>query len=95
MYGKKDYDSVFKYCDGSGEVIALTAKDAFDIFYAMPDAEAQATTKDYTEIFNNLKKGLFKQDTAPRNDKGVIDAVRQIKQLKKEFRKDSDYLDDL
>lgn len=95
MYGKKDYDSVFKYCDEAGEVIPLTAKDAFDIFYAKPDAKALPPTKDYNEVFNNLKSVLFRQDTTPRQDKGVIDAVNQIRQLKKEFKKDADYLDDL
>ncbi len=95
MYGKKDYDSVFKYRFNTGEVIALTAKEAFDIFYAEPSAKAFNTSKDFSKDFNRLKNILFKQDTLPRHDKGVIDTVKQIKQLMKDFSNENDYLEDL
>ncbi|MBR8713641.1 helicase-related protein [Porphyromonas levii] len=94
VFGKKGNDYVFKIGNKS-EIKALSAEEAFTLFEASPNEQAQKLTKNYDITYQAVKAKLFESDVQEKEEKDLITALQKIKLVASSGKVDKDYIADL
>lgn len=95
LFGKKGNDFVFKIGSKDETPSMLPAEEALALFKADKDEQPVELSKDFDEVYQQVKSSLFKNEVQERNDKELVNAVAKIKVLTKAKMLPKDYLCDL
>ncbi len=95
VFGSKGDEYTFKFSSDGTEVVALSAKDAFQLFEAEVEESSLSVTNNFDNIYQKIKEKLFIKKSRQSNDKGKREAIDKLKVIKSILNEDKDYLDDL
>ncbi len=95
VFGKKGKDFTFKMSQDGENVINMSIQDAISAFEATITEDAFNVSENFDRIYQIIRNNLFIKKTEVPNDKGRRLTISKLNVLKKIFKKDQDYLEDL
>lgn len=95
VFGRKGGDYAFKLGISDKETLPLTAAEAIKLFEAKAEEQPSKISDDFYKIYEYTKNNLFIRKSEVPKDKGLIQAIEKINQLKIEKPEFKDYFEDL
>ncbi|MBE3128180.1 MAG: helicase [Actinobacteria bacterium] len=95
VFGKKGSEYTFKFGKSPEESISLTAEEALKLFEADFHEKVEPVSGGFENIYQSLKKNLFRAKTEFQKDKGVLEAIKKLEILIDMFPSKKSYLEDL
>lgn len=94
VFGRKGNDYAFRLCS-EGEDSLITANEAIRIFEATQSEKPKEVSEKFEKLYQLAKSKLFDRKNEVAKDKGIVEALDKIVEIKGQLTGHQDYLDDL
>jgi len=94
VFGRKGNDYAFRFCS-EGEDTLITANEAIGIFEATKSEKPKEVSDQFEKFYQQAKLKLFNRKSEVAKDRGIVEALDKIIEIKEKLSGHQDYLDDL
>jgi superfamily II DNA or RNA helicase len=94
VFGRKGNDYAFRFCSEDEDDL-ITANEAIRIFEAIKSEKPKEVSDQFEKLYRQAKSKLFNRKSEVAKDKGIVEALDKLIEIKSKLNGYQDYLDDL